>query len=69
MNAGTQVKGIIVQGNNRSTIQGKYKHNKHKNINKSTGEHTFPQKTGARSAASEGSALKIVLWQWFGEQQ
>lgn len=61
MNAGTQVKGIIVQGNNRGTIQGKYKHNKHKNINKSVGEHTFPQKTGARSAASEGSALKIVL--------
>ena len=61
MNAGTQVKGIIVQGNNRGTIQGKYKHNKHKNINKSTGERTFPQKTGGRSAASEGSSLKIVL--------
>ena len=61
MNTGTQVKGIIVQGNNRGTIQGKYKHNKHNNINKSVGEHTFPQKTGARSATSEGSALKIVL--------
>jgi hypothetical protein len=61
VNAGTQVKGIIVQGNNRGTIQGKYKHNKHKNINKTAGEHTFPQITGARSAASEGSALKIVL--------
>jgi hypothetical protein len=61
VNAGTQVKGIIVQGNHRGTIQGKYKHNKHKNINKSVGEHTFPQKTGARSAALEGSALKMVL--------
>ena len=61
MSAGTQVKGIIVQGNNRGTIQGKHKHNKHKNINKSAGEHPFPQKPGARSVASEGSALKIVL--------
>jgi hypothetical protein len=61
VNAGTQVKGIIVQGNNRGTIQGKYKHNKHKNINKSAGEHTFPHKTGTKSAASEGSTLKIVL--------
>jgi hypothetical protein len=43
------------------SINRKYKHNKHKNINKSTGEHTFPQITGARSAASEGSALKIIL--------
>jgi hypothetical protein len=61
VNVGNQVKGIIVQGNNWGTIQRKYKHNKHKNINKSAGEHTFPQKTGARSAASEGSKLKIVL--------
>jgi hypothetical protein len=61
VNAGTHVKGIFVQGNNRGTIQRKYKHNKHKNINKSAGEHTFPQKTGARSAASKGSTLKIVL--------
>jgi hypothetical protein len=61
VNRSTQGKGIIVQGNNRGTIQGKYKHNKHKNINKSTGERTIPQKTGARSAASEGSPLKIVL--------
>jgi hypothetical protein len=61
VNAGTHVKGIFVEGNNRGTIQRKYKHNKHKNINKSAGKHTFPQKTGARSAASEGSTLKIVL--------